>query len=116
MTLAEFKASMKQAKPLASLAPALAALWWAGKKEWDKAHRIVMNEGGKDCAWVHAYLHRREGDLDNAVLVSAGRTFGGYRLTCRGMDEDRSCAPRVRGRVSNPPSCNMRVLVGGSRP
>ena len=66
MTMAEFKASMKQAKPLASLAPALAALWWAGKKEWDKAHRIVMNEGGKDCAWVHAYLHRRDGDLDNA--------------------------------------------------
>ena len=66
MTLAEFKASMKQAKPLASLAPALAALWWAGKDEWDKAHRIVMNEGSKDCAWVHAYLHRREGDLDNA--------------------------------------------------
>ena len=66
MTLAEFKASMKQAKPLVSLAPALAALWWAGKEEWDKAHRIVMNEGGKDCAWVHAYLHRREGDLDNA--------------------------------------------------
>jgi hypothetical protein len=66
MTLSEFKASMKRAKPPGSLAPALAALWWAGKDDWDKAHRIVMNEGGKDCALVHAYLHRREGDLDNA--------------------------------------------------
>ena len=66
MTLAEFEASLKKAKPPSSLAPALAALWWAGKDEWDKAHRIVMHESGKDCAWVHAYLHRREGDLDNA--------------------------------------------------
>jgi hypothetical protein len=66
MTLSEFKASLKNAKPLAHLAPGLSALWWAAKGNWDKAHRIVMNAGGKDCAWVHAYLHRREGDLDNA--------------------------------------------------
>ena len=66
MTLAEFKASLTKAKPPAGLAPALAALWWAGKDKWDAAHRIVMSEGGKDCAWVHAYLHRVEGDLDNA--------------------------------------------------
>ncbi len=66
MTFAEFKASLKKAKPPADLSPALAALWWSGKDKWDEAHRIVMNEGGKDCAWVHAYLHRVEGDLDNA--------------------------------------------------
>jgi hypothetical protein len=66
MTPSEFKASLKKPKPPASLAPALAALWWAGKDEWEHAHRIVMKEGGKDCAWVHAYLHRVEGDRDNA--------------------------------------------------
>jgi hypothetical protein len=66
MTLSEFKASMKKAKPPSDLPPALAALWWAAKDKWDKAHHIVMNEGGRDCAWVHAYLHRREGDLENA--------------------------------------------------
>jgi len=66
LTLSEFKASLKKGKPPASLAPALAALWWAGKDEWERAHRIVMNEGGADCAWVHAYLHRRESDVDNA--------------------------------------------------
>ena len=66
MTLAEFKRSLEKRKPPASLAPALAALWWAGKDDWDKAHAIVMDEGGKDCAWVHAYLHRVEGDLGNA--------------------------------------------------
>jgi hypothetical protein len=66
MTLGEFKRTLSTSKPPAGLAPALAALWWAGKDNWDKAHAIVMDEGGKDCAWVHAYLHRVEGDLDNA--------------------------------------------------
>ena len=66
MGLAEFKRSLAKTKPPAGLTPALAALWWAGKDEWDKAHAIVMDESGKDCTWVHAYLHRLEGDLDNA--------------------------------------------------
>jgi hypothetical protein len=66
MTLAEFKLSLSKSKPPAGLKPALAALWWAAKDDWARAHDIVMNEGGKDCAWVHAYLHRVEGDLDNA--------------------------------------------------
>ena len=66
MTLAEFKHTLSKAKPPAGFPPALAALWWAGRDDWDKAHAIVMDEGGKDCAWVHAYLHRVEGDLENA--------------------------------------------------
>ena len=66
MTLPEFKRSLAKAKPPSGLAPALAALWWAGKDDWKKAHAIVMDESGKDCAWVHAYLHRVEGDLGNA--------------------------------------------------
>jgi len=66
MTLAEFKRTLSRSEPPADLAPALAALWWAGTDDWDKAHKIVMDEGGKDCAWVHAYLHRLEGDLGNA--------------------------------------------------
>ena len=66
MTLAEFKRTLSNSKPPAELAPALAALWWAGKDNWNKAHKIVMDESAKECAWVHAYLHRKEGDLDNA--------------------------------------------------
>ena len=66
MTLAEFKQSQSKPRPPAGLSVALSALWWAGKDDWDKAHKIVMDEGGKDCAWVHAYLHRVEGDLENA--------------------------------------------------
>jgi hypothetical protein len=67
MTFAEFKQSQSQTRPPAGLSAALSALWWAGKDDWDKAHKIVMDEGGKDCAWVHAYLHRVEGDLENAL-------------------------------------------------
>ena len=66
MNLSEFKRSLAKAKPPLGFAPALAALWWAGKDEWEKAHTIVMDARGKDCAWVHAYLHRLEGDLGNA--------------------------------------------------
>jgi hypothetical protein len=66
MTFAEFKGSVSQPRPSGGLTPALVGLWWAAKDDWDKAHRIVMDESGKDCAWVHAYLHRLEGDLENA--------------------------------------------------
>jgi len=67
MTPAAFKSSLTKSKPPAGLSPALAALWWAGRDEWDKAHAIVMNEDAdRDCAWVHAHLHRVEGDLSNA--------------------------------------------------
>ncbi len=66
MTLTEFKRTFSQSGPPAGLPPALAALWWAGKDAWDKAHSIVMDDAGEDCAWVHAYLHRVEGDLGNA--------------------------------------------------
>ena len=66
MTPSEFKRSLSSKKPPSGLAAALVALWWAGNDSWDKAHDIVMSEEGADCAWVHAYLHRVEGDRDNA--------------------------------------------------
>jgi hypothetical protein len=46
---------------------ALRALWWAHNGDWDKAHAIVMEADDRDAAWVHAYLHRVEGDLGNAA-------------------------------------------------
>jgi hypothetical protein len=66
MTPSDFKHSLARRKPPDGLLPALAALWWAGKDDWNKAHQIVANGKGSDCAWVHAYLHGVEGDLDNA--------------------------------------------------
>jgi hypothetical protein len=66
MTPAAFKRSLTKTRPPADLRPALAALWWAGKDQWTKAHEIAMADHGREGAWVHAYLHRVEGDLDNA--------------------------------------------------
>ena len=66
MNAIEFKASTAKAAPPGDLAPALQSLWWAAKGDWEKAHRIVMEQEGADAAWVHAYLHRVEGDLGNA--------------------------------------------------
>ena len=66
MTPAAFKRTLSYAVPPKSIERALAALWWAKKGDWEKAHRIVMDEDGRDAAWVHAYLHRVEGDEANA--------------------------------------------------
>jgi len=66
MTPAEFKSSLSKPKPPPGLSAALGGLWWAGKDDWEKAHTLIMSGQGTDCAWVHAYLHRLEGDLDNA--------------------------------------------------
>ena len=64
--MADFRASLSDAKPAAGLKPPLAALWWSAKGDWDVAHKIVQDEDTADAAWVHAYLHRVEGDLGNA--------------------------------------------------
>jgi hypothetical protein len=66
MTPAAFKRSLSNAVPPKALDPALHSLWWAQKGDWDKAHRIVMDEHSREAAWVHAYLHRAEGDIGNA--------------------------------------------------
>ena len=69
MTPSAFKRSLSSKKPPSGLSPALAALWWAGNDNWDKAHDIVMSGDGADCAWVHAYLHRGGGDARQRPLL-----------------------------------------------
>jgi len=64
--MADFKASLSNATPADGLKPPLAALWWAAKGDWYAAHKIVQDESDTRAAWVHAYLHRVEGDLSNA--------------------------------------------------
>ena len=67
MTLETFEQSLSGAAPPEHLSIALQALWWAGKGDWDRAHRSAQErEGNLDCDLVHAYLHRQEGDLANA--------------------------------------------------
>lgn len=67
MNSEQFRASLADKKPDPNLSATLAALWWAGKGEWDRAHALVQEEPDADAAWVHAYLHRAEGDAENAA-------------------------------------------------
>jgi hypothetical protein len=66
MTLEDFEASLSGHEPPSSLAPPLLALWHDGRGDWDKAHQIAQDIDTPDGAWIHAYLHRKEGDLSNA--------------------------------------------------
>ncbi|MDW7692753.1 hypothetical protein R9C00_11535 [Flammeovirgaceae bacterium SG7u.111] len=67
MTLSEFKDSLAESKPPTGLSVALEALWWDGKGDWHKAHDYTNDPGaGTNGDWVHAYLHRKEGDEWNA--------------------------------------------------
>ena len=52
--------------PPAQLPPLVEALWWDAKGSWTRAHEIAQQIHTRDAAWVHAYLHRCEGDLQNA--------------------------------------------------
>jgi len=63
---ADFRTSLSGAAPAPDLDAPLAGLRWAAKGSWDQAHKIVQDESSADAAWVHAYLHRVEGDLGNA--------------------------------------------------
>ena len=66
MNTAAYIASLDGAAPAPNLSAPLAGLWWAAKGDWDQAHKIVQDESSRGAAWVHAYLHRVEGDLGNA--------------------------------------------------
>lgn len=71
MKIDEFRQSLRGLKPPAGLPPLLQAMWVEAKgnwaySDWEAAHKIVQDQSGEDAAWVHAYLHRREGDHSNA--------------------------------------------------
>jgi hypothetical protein len=67
MTLAELKASISASAPPAGLPPPLLALWHDAKGDWDAAHKVAQDIDDEDGAWIHAYLHRKEGDPGNAA-------------------------------------------------
>jgi hypothetical protein len=66
LKMADLKSTLSDAAPASGLPPSLAALWWVAKGNWDAAHKIVQDESDANSAWVHAYLHRVEGDISNA--------------------------------------------------
>jgi hypothetical protein len=66
MNLQEFKASLSGDTPPVGVSPLLQALWQEAKGNWEAAHGLAQRQNDREGAWVHAYLHRQEGDLPNA--------------------------------------------------
>lgn len=96
MSFADFMESAKSdATPPSPLGNALAALWHDWRGEWEVAHTLAQEAGGKDGAWVHAYLHRKEGDDANAGYW--------YRLAGR---------PAVQGNLTEEWQQIARALLG----
>jgi hypothetical protein len=66
--LDSFLDSLDGKAPKRGLSPALQALWWDAKGDWNRAHALAQEDAeGAEAALVHAYLHRREGDEGNAA-------------------------------------------------
>ncbi len=65
-TLYEFKESLRSDQPADTFSAQLKSLWYDGKGDWHQAHAEVDHLNDRDSAWVHAYLHRKEGDIWNA--------------------------------------------------
>jgi hypothetical protein len=67
MSFAEFQQSVaRDATVPPGLSLVAQALWHDAKGDWDGAHNCAQEDHGRDGSWVHAYLHRKEGDLGNA--------------------------------------------------
>lgn len=66
MTVEDFRRSLEEREPPAHFSVALQALWWMSKGDWDRAHDLVNEAEQAEECWVHAHLHRVEGDLANA--------------------------------------------------
>ena len=85
MDLQTFETSLENNAPPADLSRALQALWHDAHDDWDEAHRLAQEQDNPDGAWVHAYLHRKEGDASNAAYWyrRAGRP-----VSNRSLDEE----------------------------
>ena len=66
MDIDSLRRTLGEPQPPAGLIPPVRALWHLAREEWEAAHAIVQEEDDADSAWVHAHLHRVEGDLSNA--------------------------------------------------
>jgi hypothetical protein len=77
MTFEEFTSSLEDATPPASLSSLLQAMWHDGNGDWEASHNIAQEIHSNEGSWIHAYLHRKEGDNSNAAYwyAKAGKKF-----------------------------------------
>ena len=82
MKYEQFRESLSSNKPPDNITVYLRALWFDAKDDWEKAHTIIQETEDMNAAWIHAYLHRKEGDTANADYWyrRAGRKRPGITL------------------------------------
>jgi hypothetical protein len=66
MNFQDFKSSLNASSMPPGLSNSLTALWYDGKGDWNKAHDVAQEIHTAEGSWIHAYLHRKEGDVGNA--------------------------------------------------
>ena len=93
--LAAFLASLAADAPPRGLDPVFEGLWRGLKDEWGLAHGLVQDLDSQDAAWVHAWLHRIEGDDWNAGYWY--RRAGRPAATGPTEDEGRAIAAALIG-------------------
>ena len=87
MTPEAFKRTLEDPSPPPASA-AIRALWYDATGDWDAAHDAIQDDESRDAAWVHAYLHRKEGDNGNARYwyARAGRPYTDQPLSSEWED------------------------------
>ncbi|MGC3944227.1 MAG: hypothetical protein QM762_06870 [Chryseolinea sp.] len=82
VTFETFKESLKNNEPPDNLPVLLKAMWFEGKGDWHSAHELAQDVNTRDGSWIHAYLHRKEGDIGNAGYwySRAGRSMPTHSL------------------------------------
>jgi hypothetical protein len=84
MSFEELQASIaRDAAPPAGSTVAVQALWHDARGNWGAAHQCAQEDASRDGSWVHAYLHRKEGDVGNAGYwySRAGRSMPARDVT-----------------------------------
>ena len=66
MNITTFTKSLQSNEPPGNMSVYLQALWYDAKGDWDKAHQLIQDVEDKNASWIHAYLHRKEGDFFNS--------------------------------------------------
>jgi hypothetical protein len=81
-TIENFKSSLSSSQPSQGVSILLQALWHDAKGDWQAAHDLVDGLEESKAYWVHAYLHRKEGDASNANYWyrRAGKKMPEYSL------------------------------------
>ncbi len=64
--LEAFKETLTADRPPGAASIYLQALWYDGKGDWNGSHELIQDLPDKNASWIHAYLHRKEGDIWNA--------------------------------------------------